>query len=77
MLTWVEESILHLPIQVLGGTGYVNEWSTEVWQKDHDAILERCTKMMPSLAEVCSSFSCDPFLRSLFGMANRTEVEEE
>ena len=40
------------PFQVLGGTGYVNEWSTDVWEEDHKLILQRCKQMMPSLAEV-------------------------
>lgn len=36
---------------VLGGTGYIGNWDLEPNAEDRRGILERCTNMVPSLAE--------------------------
>ncbi|KAL6759933.1 hypothetical protein V8C86DRAFT_1199542 [Haematococcus lacustris] len=35
---------------VLGGTAQVGRWDLEVSQEDHDSIMRRCCRLMPSLA---------------------------
>ena len=46
-------------VQVLGGTGYIGNWNLEPKAEDRKSILERCTTMVPSLAEVAPPYPSD------------------